>query len=969
MANELLVSLTIGAALSSSFLAAFSSAGKTLNMLGQQSENLTHLHRRMGRDLSSAVAQPFSNLSKMKSHYDKIGQSIKNLNQTQIALNASIAKGEYYSQKRQEIRGQFGEAAGLSLASYGIASTIMRSYLSSEEAATNLKISMMKADGTFGQFEEIAKIANQLGTELPGTTADFYNLAKALKQQGISEDVIKNGALKTSAKLNVLLGMDQEQGGEFLAKYMEAHGLKENELANAADSLQKAMYASGLSKDQMYEAMKYYAPKVNNMGLTGAENTQKILAIEGLAASQGLEGSSFGTAFNNFLGEMSLGLNSVKTASKGDKAVARDYLEQSGVELAFYDKKGEFIGIDAAMKQMDQLKKVQEKFGAEGLTTVTEAIWGKEGGRIADILVQKGSQGLQEQLKKMEQQAELHERIKQKTATLGAALESLGGVWDNLLGTIGSAFADDIKAFAETAQNFIENTLQPWLEQNKGLVKSVGAVILGLMVGRVAFIAFRYVWVSFFSLVNAGSTVLKVFSAQWHLLGAVLKVVRGQYGLLTGLMRMGLPIGNIIKITNKIKNLSSFMRLASMFNLLKNGALMLGRALAGGVAKGMMFVGRAILFIGRSLLMTPIGLIIAGIALAGFLIYKYWKPIKAFFVGVGQGIRKALEPLQPIFDGISASLSKIWSVVEPYVQPIIDWFKDFFNVSQQGEGSAQSFGEAIGTWIGDKIAWLVDKVYWVWDSINNLFGGGIAGVLAKLMTFSPAGLFMMAISGLINIASTVWEQIKTVFGNAIENLKAKISNFSPSALFQRAFDSVAGVFSGLSSRFTTWGQNIVQGLVNGIQSKIATVKAKLSEMASLAKISFTAPVQIKSPSRVFMRYGRDLVDGLTIGVDRQQHKALASSQQLGQGVMSAFLPQQDGKSEFKVAFEPLQGEVQRATSVHTAQQASINVHFNPIIHADAGQQQSIQTAMKMSLHEFEQMLKRVQQQQQRRSYV
>ncbi len=49
-------------------------------------------------------------------------------------------------------------------------------------------------------------------------------------------------------------------------------------------------------------------------------------------------------------------------------------------------------------------------------------------------------------------------------------------------------------------------------------------------------------------------------------------------------------------------------------------------------------VGNAILFIGRALMMNPIGLIITAIAVAAFLIYKYWGPISTFFTGLWTNI-------------------------------------------------------------------------------------------------------------------------------------------------------------------------------------------------------------------------------------------------------------------------------------------------------------------------------------------
>lgn len=88
---------------------------------------------------------------------------------------------------------------------------------------------------------------------------------------------------------------------------MESHRLNENELPQAADYLQRAMFAGGLSKEQMYESMKYYAPKLNSMKLTGAENTEKVLAIEAMAGQQGLEGSTFGTGLNMMLSRMNKG--------------------------------------------------------------------------------------------------------------------------------------------------------------------------------------------------------------------------------------------------------------------------------------------------------------------------------------------------------------------------------------------------------------------------------------------------------------------------------------------------------------------------------------------------------------------------------------------------------------------------------------------------------------------------------------
>ncbi|MDP0029227.1 phage tail tape measure protein [Glaesserella parasuis] len=489
----------------------------------------------------------------------------------------------------------------------------IKTYIDQEESQNNLKIAMMKADGTFGQFNEISKIAGDLGRDLPGTRKDFYNLAQALKKQGISDQVLLGGALKTSAELNVLLDMDQFAGGEFLAKFIESHGLKENELGSAADYLQRAMFAGGLSKEQMYESMKYYAPKLNSLGLTGADNTEKVLAIEALAGQRGLEGSTFGTGFNMMLTRMNKGPEMLRQAKKGMKAEAREMLDSVGIEFNFWDKKGKFKGIEGMLSEMEKFEKIRAKYGDKGVDLVANELFGIEGGRLADILAQKGKKGLEEMLTKMREQASLQERINQKTATLGAALEQLGGVWESAVGTFGSAFAQDIKEFANVAQAFIENTLTPWIEKNKGLIKTSIGIVGGFVGIKMGILAATYGFNLFMSPFKA----IAVFGA-------------------------------------KVNSVFNMIRLAR-FGGAATSVSMLGTAFA--KAK------TAVVWLSRALLTNPIGLAVMGIATAALFIYQYWEPIKGFFLNLWTTIKPYFDNFSQFVSGLWNGISGIWSSV------------------------------------------------------------------------------------------------------------------------------------------------------------------------------------------------------------------------------------------------------------------------------------------------------------------
>ena len=55
------------------------------------------------------------------------------------------------------------------------------------------------------KFEAIKRQSIERGDVLPGTTANFMNLRRVLKEQGLQPDVITGGALKAAAYMSVVL--------------------------------------------------------------------------------------------------------------------------------------------------------------------------------------------------------------------------------------------------------------------------------------------------------------------------------------------------------------------------------------------------------------------------------------------------------------------------------------------------------------------------------------------------------------------------------------------------------------------------------------------------------------------------------------------------------------------------------------------------------------------------------------------
>ncbi|MDB0529880.1 phage tail protein, partial [Ralstonia solanacearum] len=71
-----------------------------------------------------------------------------------------------------------------------------------------------------------------------------------------------------------------------------------------------------------------------------------------------------------------------------------------------------------------------------------------------------------------------------------------------------------------------------------------------------------------------------------------------------------------------------------------------GGALSGvlrGLAVAFNVVMRAVAVLGRVLLLNPIGLLVTAIAVAAYLVYRYWEPISGFFSGLWQQVKAAFD--------------------------------------------------------------------------------------------------------------------------------------------------------------------------------------------------------------------------------------------------------------------------------------------------------------------------------------
>lgn len=916
MAKELLVGIAIGASIKAGFTTVFGRAEHTAKMLGREIERTTKANEAFGRSLRSPSMQRWTGfLQRGTRQYAAMSMQIAKAAQAQRNLNKAIAEEAKASERRRTLRGGLVESFGHAAATAVPIISSVRRFMAQEDASVDLKVVMMQKGGGFGRFGEIDRLTGEWGTALPGNKADFSNMVRGLKSQGISDDTIINGGGLATARLNTVMGIPIADGS-FFAKNMEAHGIKESELLSSADLTQRASFAAGLSSEDMYQAMSYYAAKANSLGLTGLENQKQIYAVEGLAANKGLEGSSFGTNFSMMLSQLSRGPRMVEEAKRGMKADVRRMMEKSGAQFEFFNPDGTMKSLREVTGILETgFGKIRARFGDQGVIDIADALFGQEGGRVANILGQAGVAGFDGMIAKMEQQASLEERIKVRTSSLSSSLEALGGVADQAAAAFGEAFASDIKDIAEYLQGFLNDSLIPFIQNNRNVIKSFFGLSAGFFGLKLALLGASYGISMFMMPFKSISTSFKKMQA----MNSLFRLLRLEgVGKGVALLRaFGVSSEKAVWISAQFAKV--IKPLSPMLARIGAGVGVFGKlAVVLGMAK------HAVLAFGRALLVTPVGWIALAVAAAALVIYKYWKPIKAFFQGFGHGLKQALAPLVPLLGGVGRIFSRIWATVKPFFQPLLDWFSDFFTVTQVSAGSARSFGEAIGLWIGGKIAavtnWCAVKI----NQIKSVFSGGLNGIIGLILKWSPLQAFYSSFSAVLS-----WFGVE------------------------------------LPATFTQFGGNIIGGLWDGLKAKFEGLKAWFADQAAWFKNAFAYTNGIRSPSRVFKRFGGWMMEGLNIGLSAGAARPLATVNEVATDLQRRFT---NGGALSADLAGSIRGNAAEFAAARQGNAGGITVHFNPVIHAPGGESKQIQSALQTGLREFEMLFNRLMDERARGAY-
>ncbi|MEG2267543.1 MAG: phage tail tape measure protein, partial [Acinetobacter sp.] len=158
----------------------------------------------------------------------------------------------------------------------------------------------------------------------------------------------------------------------------------------------------------------------------------------------------------------------------------------------------------------------------------------------------------------------------------------------------------------------------------------------------------------------------------------------------------------------------------------------------------------------------------------------------------------------------------------------------------------------------------------------------------------------------------------------LAGISALIINWSPLGLFYSAFAAVLSWFGiELPAKFTGFGRMIIEGLKNGIINSLGALKAAINMVTGMLPDWAAKRLEIHSPSRVFMSIGDYTMQGLALGMQKASNLPIKALDQTHQKIVQTDIARPNIRSS-----QPVRAKSNSAIQV-AGDTVTIQVHAAP----------------------------------------
>lgn len=801
MASGFSLGITIGASVGGA-VAGIKSVKSSLDVLDKTVKGLAARQSLLGETLQNPLRMSRKRVGELRREYDQLGQTIAKINRKRSLVADLQQQKQAHYDRRRAIKDEFWGAAG---AVAGVAFPVK---LAVEFESAMADVKKVVDFDTPKQFKEMEQDILRLTRTIPMAGTELAKITASGGQLGVARKDLPKFT-ETIAKMSVAFDMAADQAGDSMAKLANVYQIPIDQIGKLGDAVNHLSNSSPAKAGDIINTLGRVGGVAKQFGLTEIQTTSLSNAFISLGKTPEIAG----TAINGMLTKL---MTADKQGAKFQKALKNMGMESKDLKKAIKEN-GEQALMDF-LKQVGKLPKENQMgalvdlFGLEYADDVAVLVSGLETYKKSINELKKTSKdGKPAFIGSMDKE------FAARSATTANNWQIFKNSLTEIGITAGSVLLPALNQLMTTIRPII-NSFADWASKNPEVVSALVHLAAGFAALKVGGLMFRFVG-------NELSGLMVSFRLAKALLG-------------------------VDWLATVIRFKSGIGALARIFGVVKTAATLLGSGL---------------MSLGRFLLMSPIGIALALLGVAAYLLYKNW-------------------------DGVVGGAKALWQDLSNFISGVV-------------------------------------------NSIASFFG-------------------------------TCWERIKAFFNSGIGNISAQIINWSPLGLFYQSFASVMSWFGvQLPSSFTQFGANIIQGLWNGLKSKIESVKTWFAQQAASLKQTFAGVMGIHSPSRVFRRFGGWMMEGLQIGLDKGASRPIASVANTAGRLKSGFAEHM-GQMAARVS----SGRTAFADARSSQSNGGMTINYNPTINAPGGNPQQIEAALQMGLREFEAMFRRMMDDKARRAY-
>ena len=726
MASGFSLGITIGASVGGA-VAGIKSVKSSLDVLDKTVKGLAARQSLLGETLQNPLRMSRKRVGELRREYDQLGQTIAKINRKRSLVADLQQQKQAHYDRRRAIKDEFWGAAG---AVAGVAFPVK---LAVEFESAMADVKKVVDFDTPKQFKEMEQDILRLTRTIPMAGTELAKITASGGQLGVARKDLPKFT-ETIAKMSVAFDMAADQAGDSMAKLANVYQIPIDQIGKLGDAVNHLSNSSPAKAGDIINTLGRVGGVAKQFGLTEIQTTSLSNAFISLGKTPEIAG----TAINGILTKL---MTADKQGAKFQKALKNMGMESKDLKKAIKEN-GEQALMDF-LKQVGKLPKENQMgalvdlFGLEYADDVAVLVSGLETYKKSINELKKTSKdGKPAFIGSMDKE------FAARSATTANNWQIFKNSLTEIGITAGSVLLPALNQLMTTIRPII-NSFADWASKNPEVVSALVHLAAGFAALKVGGLMFRFVG-------NELSGLMVSFRLAKALLG-------------------------VDWLATVIRFKSGIGALARIFGVVKTAATLLGSGL---------------MSLGRFLLMSPIGIALALLGVAAYMLYKNW-------------------------DGVVGGAKALWQDLSNFISGVVNSIASFFGTC--------------------------------WERIKTFFNSGIGNISAQIINWSPLGLFYQSFASVMswfgvqlpssftqfgtNIIQGLWNGLKSKF----EAVKAWFAE--KAASLKQTFAGVMGIHSP-SRVFRRFGGWMMEGLQIGLDKGAASPVASVANTAGRLKSSF-----------------------------------------------------------------------------------------------------------------------------------